>query len=338
MYIFVDPAPPRQRLHHSRRRTTPRTNTTTRTATDYHNKQRSSSKRTGHTLYHTSWYHIWLYHSQNNCSASTSSSSGVHLLTLSNSMAILERSWTLLLLSQLFFISSVMSFQRAGRLARRAVAAAPRSRVPHQFLPRVQWPKMSDLWATADNEVDPGVVAGTDLQIVKYPHPSLRETNAEISKEELKDGSIAQLAKEMFLVMYAAEGVGLAAPQVGVNKRLMVYNESGDKKRWLDEVVMVNPVITEMSDGTDEAEEACLSFPEMSGDVVRSKWIKVEALNLRGKKIKRKFSGWEARIFQHEYDHLDGTVYIDRLTEKGRADVQPRLDTLVEQFGNGGAL
>ena len=71
---------------------------------------------------------------------------------------------------------------------------------------------------------------GTDLRVLKYPHPSLRAPNAEITEAELKDGSISRIAKEMFAVMYAAAGVGLAAPQVGVNKRLMVYNESGDKK------------------------------------------------------------------------------------------------------------
>jgi len=79
---------------------------------------------------------------------------------------------------------------------------------------------------------------------------------------------------------YAADGIGLAAPQVGVNKRLMVYNESGDKKRWLDETVMVNPKIVDSSDARDVAGEACLSFPDMDGEVERPKWIKIEAQNL----------------------------------------------------------
>lgn len=196
------------------------------------------------------------------------------------------------------------------------------------------------LFSTAQDleEKDPGVVKGTHLRIVKYPHPSLRAENEEITAEELKDGSIAKLAKEMFLVMYAAEGVGLAAPQVGQNKRLMVYNPSGNSKKWLDEVIMVNPKIVDYSDGKDIETEGCLSFPDMDGKVERSKWIKVESLNIRGKKVKRKFTGWEARIFQHEYDHLDGVVYVDRLDEENRANVQPRLDELVEGFGEGGAL
>lgn len=192
--------------------------------------------------------------------------------------------------------------------------------------------------SSLEKEIDPGVVDGTDLRVLKYPHPSLRAENAEITFEELKDGSITKIAKEMFLLMYAAEGVGLAAPQVGINKRLMVYNESGDRQKWLDEVVMVNPRIVEFSEATDVETEGCLSFPDMNGEVERSKWIKVEALNLKGKKTKRKFTGWEARIFQHEYDHLDGKVYIDRLTEEGRKEVQPRLDELIAEFGESGAL
>lgn len=196
----------------------------------------------------------------------------------------------------------------------------------------------TQLMSSLEKEVDPGIVEGTDLRVLKYPHPSLRAENAEITPEELKDGSIAQIAKEMLLVMYAAEGVGLAAPQVGINKKLMVFNESGDKTKWLNEIVLVNPCIVDSSEGTDVEREGCLSFPGMNGEVERSKWIKVEALSLKGKKIKRKLTGWEARIFQHEYDHLDGRVYIDRLTEEGREEVQPRLDELIAQYGQGGAL
>ena len=221
-----------------------------------------------------------------------------------------------------------MAFQKAGMLTRRGLfEMRTSSRLPPLFAS-----------SKIEEEVDPGVVEGTDLRIVKYPHPSLRANNEDITEEELKGGSFNKLAKEMLLLMYAAEGVGLAAPQVGVNKRLMVYNESGDKKKWLDEVVMVNPRIVEFSEGKDVETEGCLSFPDMSGDVERAKWIKVEALNLKGKKIKKKFKGWEARIFQHEYDHLDGVVYIDRLSEDGRGEVQSRLDELIEEFGEGGAL
>lgn len=194
------------------------------------------------------------------------------------------------------------------------------------------------LFSATEEEINPGKIEGTDLRVLSYPHPALRATNDEITPEELESGEISKLAKEMFLVMYATQGVGLAAPQVGINKRLMVYNESGDSKKWLNEVVMVNPKIIQFSEATDVENEGCLSFPDMRGDVKRSKWIKVEALNLKGKKMKKKFKGWEARIFQHEYDHLDGVVYPDRLTDEGKAEVKERLDELVEEFGEGGAL
>lgn len=164
----------------------------------------------------------------------------------------------------------------------------------------------------AEEEVDPGVVEGTDLRVLKYPHPSLRAFDEEVTEfnEELK-----QTLKEMFLVMYASKGVGLAAPQVGINKRIMVFNPEGDKKKWLSEVSLINPKIVDKSEATDVEEEACLSFPGMQGKVRRHKWIKVEAQNAAGKVIKKKYTGWTARVFQHEYDHLEGTVYVDRLEE-----------------------
>ena len=101
---------------------------------------------------------------------------------------------------------------------------------------------------------------------------------------------------------------------------------------------MVNPKIVEFSEAKDVETEGCLSFPGMNGDVERSKWIKVQAQNLKGKTFKKKFKGWEARIFQHEYDHLDGVLYPDRLSEEGKEEVKPRLDELIADFGEGGEL
>ncbi|GMH70596.1 hypothetical protein TL16_g05450, partial [Triparma laevis f. inornata] len=179
----------------------------------------------------------------------------------------------------------------------------------------------------------------TDFLIVKYPHPSLRHVNEECTEEEVRisNGLISSLSKQMFLIMYAANGVGLAAPQIGVNKRLMVYNPSGDPKKWMEETVWVNPIITDFSDSKGIEEEGCLSFPSMQGLVERPKWIKVSGQNLKGKTLKKKFTGFEARVFQHEYDHLDGVVYVDRLiNDEEREKVRPRLEELVSEFGDGG--
>lgn len=186
-----------------------------------------------------------------------------------------------------------------------------------------------------EDEKDPGKVEGTDLRILKYPHPALRAENPEIT--EVTD-EVKQLAKEMLKVMYAANGVGLAAPQVGINLQLMVFNPSGDAKKWLEEVILINPRIIAVSDGKDVDVEGCLSFPDMSGKVERKKWIKIEALSPKGTLVKKKYTGWQARIFQHEFDHLDKTLYIDRLSTDGRARVQSTLDGLIEEHGPGGAL
>mmetsp|Transcript_1330 Transcript_1330/g.3404 ORF Transcript_1330/g.3404 Transcript_1330/m.3404 type:complete len:234 (-) Transcript_1330:152-853(-) len=176
-----------------------------------------------------------------------------------------------------------------------------------------------------DDEVDPGTVSG--LSIVKYPHPALRAPNAEVREDELEE--MGELSRRMFDLMYEAKGVGLAAPQVGINKRLMVFNPEGKKERWLDEVVLVNPRIVDKSLAKATDDEGCLSFPGMSGLVVRNKWVKVEATSPKGKKIKKKYTGWVARIFQHEYDHLDGVVYVDRVEDKG--PLQPALDDLLDK-------
>eukprot|EP00535_Pseudo-nitzschia_heimii_P004771 CAMPEP_0197183024 /NCGR_PEP_ID=MMETSP1423-20130617/7288_1 /TAXON_ID=476441 /ORGANISM="Pseudo-nitzschia heimii, Strain UNC1101" /LENGTH=261 /DNA_ID=CAMNT_0042633549 /DNA_START=142 /DNA_END=927 /DNA_ORIENTATION=+ len=190
----------------------------------------------------------------------------------------------------------------------------------------------------AKEEIDPGAVEGTNYRIVKYPHPSLRAENVDVVLPDEQE-SITKLSKEMLKIMYAAQGVGLAAPQIGVNKRLMVYNPTGDSKKWMDETILVNPRIVEYSNAKDEEIEGCLSFPDMQGEVVRSKWIKVEAMTPKGRQIKKKFKGWEARIFQHEYDHLDGTVYTDRLSDETKDKVQPRLTELVEEYdGDDGVL
>eukprot|EP00611_Tribonema_gayanum_P012653 TRINITY_DN232_c0_g1_i1.p1 TRINITY_DN232_c0_g1~~TRINITY_DN232_c0_g1_i1.p1 ORF type:complete len:204 (+),score=52.38 TRINITY_DN232_c0_g1_i1:22-612(+) len=184
-----------------------------------------------------------------------------------------------------------------------------------------------------EEEVDPGEVAG--LKVLRYPHPALRAPNAEITEF---GPDLQALARNMFKLMYAAKGVGLAAPQVGVNQRLMVFNPDGESTKWLSEAVLVNPRIVEKSVAVETETEGCLSFPGMNGPVSRSKWIKVEAMNAKGKKMKKKYVGWEARIFQHEYDHLDGKVYIDHLDAEARAAVQPRLNELIQEHGPGGSL
>lgn len=93
--------------------------------------------------------------------------------------------------------------------------------------------------------------------------------------------------------------------KVGVNKRLMVFNEKGDSENADFEMTLVNPVVTAQSEETDLEEEGCLSFPLILGKVYRNKWISVDYQNIKGEKKSLKLEGWPARLFQHEFDHLD---------------------------------
>ena len=184
------------------------------------------------------------------------------------------------------------------------------------------------------DEINPGAVAGTNLRILEYPHPLLRAPNADVTEF---DDELKQLTKEMFAIMYASRGVGLAAPQLGINKRLMVFNPEGDPKKWLSELVLCNPEIEEYSTSTALEEEGCLSFPGFTADVMRSQNIQVKWQGLNGKVKRKKLRGWEARIFQHEYDHLDKVLFIDRLVPEDKAVNQKRLDKYVKKYGPGSA-
>lgn len=166
-------------------------------------------------------------------------------------------------------------------------------------------------------------------RILEYPHPLLRAENEDVTEF---DDDLKRLTKEMFAIMYASRGVGLAAPQLGINKRLMVFNPEGDPKRWVSEVVLCNPRIEQFSSATTLEEEGCLSFPGFTADVVRSENIKVVWQGLNGKTKRKKLRGWEARVFQHEFDHLDGTLYVDRLKEDERSRIQPDLDALIKAY------
>lgn len=178
-------------------------------------------------------------------------------------------------------------------------------------------------------------ISKSGLVILKYPHPLLRRANESIVMEELDQvasEALKKTARQMLSVMYESHGVGLAAPQVGINKRLLVFNAEGDSKAFLQEVVMINPQIMASSKKTVVDTEACLSFPLMSGQVERFEWVKVEGYRLNGKKFKVKYEGWKARIFQHEFDHLQGILYVDHLHNEDRLNCSQTLQNLISEY------
>lgn len=156
------------------------------------------------------------------------------------------------------------------------------------------------------------------LQIVYYPGEVLRQKTQKISRF---DNSTRKLAQDMLDTMYSNNGVGLAAPQVGVNKRLMVIDVAGDDEPRKP-IVFINPEIIE-ADGEMVGQEGCLSFPNVFFEVKRASRIVVKFQNLAGKQQKLVAAGnLLCRAIQHEIDHLDGELFIDKAVSKLAADLE----------------
>jgi peptide deformylase len=150
-----------------------------------------------------------------------------------------------------------------------------------------------------------------------FGDPVLKQRAAEVTDI---DGRLARLAADMITTMYEAPGVGLAAPQVGVQKRLFVY-DTGDGEGAR---VIVNPVITEAR-GEWEFEEGCLSVPGLHWTIVRPKEIHLTGYDLEGNEISIEADEYEARVFQHELDHLDGVLLLERLDPDTRKQAMRTL-------------
>jgi len=150
-------------------------------------------------------------------------------------------------------------------------------------------------------------------EIVKYPAPSLR---LKAKPVQVFDKTLQTLIDDMFETMRDAPGVGLAAPQIGESLRVVVVEYTDDERENArpKKYVLVNPEIVQESEETVTDFEGCLSVPGLAGEVERFEAVTVQAKNRFGKPIKLKASGWLARIFQHEIDHLNGVLYIDRAT------------------------
>ena len=136
---------------------------------------------------------------------------------------------------------------------------------------------------------------------------------------------------QMFELMYRFEGVGLAANQVDLPYRLFVANPTGDAGNKEAEHVFINPVLSG-GKGQVEGDEGCLSIPGVHGPVIRKEFITIEAYNLAGESFKGELDGLFARIVQHETDHLDGTLFIDRLAPAQLAEVRPELEEFEIDF------
>jgi len=160
------------------------------------------------------------------------------------------------------------------------------------------------------------------LQIIHYPHPTLRHVSKPLKRV---DTELRAMVAEMFDLMYEHEGVGLAANQVDLPYRLFVANQEGDPAAKDAEMVFINPVLS-AGRGQAEDEEGCLSIPGVRAPITRNSKIKVQAYDLAGNEIAFEADGLMARILQHETDHLDGTLFIDRLGPAQWTSLRDKLE------------
>ncbi|CAH8328204.1 unnamed protein product [Eruca vesicaria subsp. sativa] len=168
----------------------------------------------------------------------------------------------------------------------------------------------------------------TPLKIVEYPDPILRAKNKRIG---VFDENLKNLVDAMFDVMYKTDGVGLSAPQVGLNVQLMVFNPAGESGEG-EEIVLVNPKINKYSDKLVPFNEGCLSFPGIYADVIRPQSVKIDARDITGARFSISLSRLPARIFQHEYDHLDGVLFFDRMTDDVLDTIREELEALEKKY------
>jgi peptide deformylase len=164
-----------------------------------------------------------------------------------------------------------------------------------------------------------------DLKIILWPDPRLKRVSVPV---ESFDSSLSALAGRMFELMREHRGVGLAAPQVGHNIRLFIANPTGNPE---DDRVYVNPELSD-PDGDEEDEEGCLSLPKINASILRSKSIRIRAFDLNGRPFEQTEAGYVARIWQHEFDHLNGTLLLDRMGPTARMTCRKILKDLEDQY------
>jgi peptide deformylase len=164
-----------------------------------------------------------------------------------------------------------------------------------------------------------------DLKIILYPDPRLVKMSKPVEKF---DQNLKDLAARMFLLMRENRGVGLAAPQVGLNVRMFVMNATGKPE---DDRIYANPELSEPL-GEEEGEEGCLSLPQITAKILRSQSLQMKARDVEGKPFTQLENGYVARIWQHEVDHLNGTLLLDRMGPVAKLTNRKILKDLEQRY------
>ena len=162
-------------------------------------------------------------------------------------------------------------------------------------------------------------------EVKKYGDPVLREKATEV---ETIDDSTREILNNMLETMYETKGVGLAAPQVGISKRMLVTDWSGEGEEVRK---VINPVVTPLTDELIDWEEGCLSVPGIYKKVERPKKIRVDYLNENGEKVSEELEGFPAIVMQHEFDHLEAVLFVDRISPMAKRMVAKKLQSLKKE-------
>ena len=169
-------------------------------------------------------------------------------------------------------------------------------------------------------------------KILKLGNPLLRQVSSPVPETEIRSSEIKKLIRDLFDTMAHAEGVGLAAPQVGVLKRIVVVGFShSDRYPDLEPIqkkVLINPVIETLENPSEGFWEACLSVPGMKGYVERSRRIRLQWFDEKEEPHEEIIQGFDAVVYQHECDHLDGILYVDRLKDSRRFGFLEELESV----------
>src|SRR5581483_99465 len=166
------------------------------------------------------------------------------------------------------------------------------------------------------------------MELVYYPDPRLRDVSKKIAAV---DPQVVEAIPQMFEIMYKARGIGLAGPQAGLGRRVVVANLSGDPKKKDEEQVFINPEILGKA-GELREEEGCLSLPGLAAQIQRSERCLVRSQDLKGKTVEREVEMLESRLFQHETAHLDGILIVDKMSPADRKQWGALLKEMEEDF------
>jgi peptide deformylase len=170
-------------------------------------------------------------------------------------------------------------------------------------------------------------------EVIRLGHPILRTVADPVPEEWFSSGRLQELASGLVQTMLAEDGVGLAAPQVAEPLRLFAYWVPDSGGEGVRPTVLINPSIRVVGDEIEEGWEGCLSIPGLRGVVPRASRIKVKARSVEGEELSLTADSFQARVIQHEYDHLDGIVFLDRMTSTRSLAFEQEWETYVLNGG-----